>query len=49
MKAQGCSQNKVLYGENFVLPIDILTDGIPEEKSVEIEGDVSGLVSSTAV
>ena len=39
-----CSPYRILYGENIVLPIDILTDDIAEEGTVESEDDISGFV-----
>ncbi|MCG7878552.1 MAG: hypothetical protein N0C90_19805 [Candidatus Thiodiazotropha endolucinida] len=43
-ESTGCSPYKVLYGESIMLPIDILTDGIPDEESVNSERDVSSFV-----
>ena len=39
-----CSPYRILYGENIVLPIDILTDDIAEEGTVESEDHISGFV-----
>ena len=41
-ESTGCSPYRILYGENIVLPIDILTDNIAEEGTVET--DISGFV-----
>ena len=43
-ESTGCSPYRVLYGENIVLPIDILTDSLTEEGIVETEDNINGFV-----